>query len=42
MEIDIDVGSSTIANGVVNLVFGFLSNLVIELAFLIQVIAATL
>ncbi|KAG9142143.1 hypothetical protein Leryth_007597 [Lithospermum erythrorhizon] len=36
MEIDIDVGSSTIANGVVNLVFGFLSNLVIELAFLIQ------
>lgn len=34
----IDVGSSTVARGVVNLVLGCLNNLVIEMAFLIQVI----
>lgn len=33
----IDVGSSTVARGVVNLVLGCLNNLVIEMAFLIQV-----
>ncbi|KAG9146249.1 hypothetical protein Leryth_007956, partial [Lithospermum erythrorhizon] len=38
LECDVDVGSSTIAKGVVSLVLGYLSSLVIELAFLIQVI----
>lgn len=36
LELDIDAGSSTVAKGVVNLVLGYLNNLVIELAFLIQ------
>lgn len=36
-QIGIDVGSSTVARGVVNLVLGYLNHLVIEMAFLIQV-----
>ncbi|KAL8518009.1 hypothetical protein ACS0TY_009339 [Phlomoides rotata] len=36
LELDIDVGSSTVARGVVNLILGYLTNLVIEMAFLIQ------
>ena len=36
LELDIDVGSSTVARGVVNLILGYLNNLVMELAFLIQ------
>lgn len=36
-QLDIDVGSSTVARGVVSLVLGYLTNLVIEMAFLIQV-----
>ncbi|KAJ7975060.1 Protein ENHANCED DISEASE RESISTANCE 2-like [Quillaja saponaria] len=36
LELQIDVGSSTVARGVVNLVLGYLNNLVIEMAFLIQ------
>nr|PNR33495.1 hypothetical protein PHYPA_025439 [Physcomitrium patens] len=36
IELDVDIGSSSVAKGVVNLVLGYLSNLVIELAFLIQ------
>lgn len=36
LELDIDVGSSTVARGVTNLVLGYLNNLVIEMAFLIQ------
>ncbi|XP_022133494.1 protein ENHANCED DISEASE RESISTANCE 2-like isoform X2 [Momordica charantia] len=36
MEVEIDVGSSTVARGVVNLVLGYLNNLVIEMAFVIQ------
>lgn len=32
-----DIGSSTVARGVVSLVLGYLNNLVIEMAFLIQV-----
>ncbi|WCJ19319.1 hypothetical protein M5689_001615 [Euphorbia peplus] len=36
LELGIDIGSSTVARGVVNLVLGYLNNLVIELAFLIQ------
>ncbi|KAK7279645.1 hypothetical protein RJT34_24701 [Clitoria ternatea] len=36
LELDIDVGSSTVAKGVVSLVLGYLNNLVVEMAFLIQ------
>nr|XP_011469654.1 PREDICTED: protein ENHANCED DISEASE RESISTANCE 2-like [Fragaria vesca subsp. vesca] len=36
LELMIDVGSSTVARGVCNLVLGYLNNLVIEMAFLIQ------
>lgn len=36
LEIQIDVGSSTVARGVASLVLGYLNNLVIEMAFLIQ------
>ncbi|RRT46636.1 hypothetical protein BHE74_00045756 [Ensete ventricosum] len=35
-QLGIDIGSSTVARGVVSLVLGYLSNLVIEMAFLIQ------
>ncbi|KAB5538956.1 hypothetical protein DKX38_016489 [Salix brachista] len=37
LELDIDVGSSTVARGVASLVLGYLNNLVIEMAFVIQV-----
>uniref|UniRef100_A0A5B7AM44 Protein ENHANCED DISEASE RESISTANCE 2-like n=1 Tax=Davidia involucrata TaxID=16924 RepID=A0A5B7AM44_DAVIN len=36
LELEIDVGSSTVARGVMSLVLGYLNNLVIEIAFLIQ------
>ncbi|PKI56371.1 hypothetical protein CRG98_023256 [Punica granatum] len=36
LELDVDVGSSTVARGVVSLVLGYLNNLVIEMAFLVQ------
>ncbi|KAL7198192.1 hypothetical protein ACSBR2_020668 [Camellia fascicularis] len=36
LELGIDIGSSTVARGVVSLVIGYLNNLVIEMAFLIQ------
>ncbi|XP_076921258.1 protein ENHANCED DISEASE RESISTANCE 2-like isoform X4 [Bidens hawaiensis] len=36
IELGIDIGSSTVARGVVGLVLGYLDNLVIEMAFLIQ------
>ncbi|OAE20107.1 hypothetical protein AXG93_3818s1050 [Marchantia polymorpha subsp. ruderalis] len=36
IELDVDIGSSSVAKGVVNLVLGYLSKLVIEMAFLIQ------
>ncbi|XP_048232207.1 protein ENHANCED DISEASE RESISTANCE 2-like isoform X3 [Ricinus communis] len=36
LELQIDAGSSTIARGVVSLVLGYLNNLVMEMAFLIQ------
>ncbi|GAA0141881.1 defense/immunity protein [Lithospermum erythrorhizon] len=32
----VDIGSSTVARGVVSLVLGYLNNLVIEMAFLVQ------
>lgn len=37
LQLGIDIGSSTVARGVVGLVLGYLNNLVIEMAFLIQV-----
>ncbi|KAL3530560.1 hypothetical protein ACH5RR_009882 [Cinchona calisaya] len=36
IELGIDIGSSTVARGVVSLVLGYLNNLVIEMAFLVQ------
>ncbi|KAL4611091.1 hypothetical protein ACB092_08G099500 [Castanea dentata] len=36
LELDVDVGSSTVARGVLSLVLGYLNNLVIEMAFLIE------
>ncbi|XP_073393165.1 protein ENHANCED DISEASE RESISTANCE 2-like isoform X2 [Physcomitrium patens] len=36
LELDIDIGSSSVARGVVNLVTGYVTKLVIEMAFLIQ------
>ncbi|CAJ2629611.1 protein ENHANCED DISEASE RESISTANCE 2-like isoform X2 [Trifolium pratense] len=36
LELGIDVGSSTVARGVASLVLGYLNNLVVEMAFLIQ------
>ena len=42
MQLDVDIGSSSVAKGVVNLVLGYLSKLVIELAFLIQVLLLNL
>jgi hypothetical protein len=37
LEIDIDIGSSTVANGVVRFVLGYVRSLVIDMAFLVQV-----
>ncbi|KAL0460709.1 UNVERIFIED_CONTAM: Protein-tyrosine sulfotransferase [Sesamum latifolium] len=39
LELGIDIGSSTVARGVVSLVLGYLNNLVIEMAFLVQALA---
>ena len=36
-QVDADIGSSTVANGVLGLVFGVVSALVVDMAFLIQV-----
>ncbi|XP_024017099.1 protein ENHANCED DISEASE RESISTANCE 2 isoform X1 [Morus notabilis] len=36
LELGVNIGSSTVARGVVSLVLGYLSNLVIEMAFLVQ------
>ncbi|KAK8612268.1 hypothetical protein V6N13_092386 [Hibiscus sabdariffa] len=36
LEAAIDIGSSTVAQGVANLVLGYLNNLVVEMAFIIQ------
>jgi hypothetical protein len=36
LEIDIDIGSSTVANGVLGLVIGVITSLVVEMAFLVQ------
>lgn len=36
LEIDVDIGSSTVANGVLGLVCGVITTLVVEMAFLVQ------
>ncbi|XP_039060423.1 protein ENHANCED DISEASE RESISTANCE 2-like [Hibiscus syriacus] len=36
LEVDIDIGSSTVANGVLGLVIGVITSLVVDMAFLIQ------
>ncbi|XP_073105809.1 protein ENHANCED DISEASE RESISTANCE 2 isoform X4 [Elaeis guineensis] len=36
LEIDVDIGSSTVANGVLGLVLGVVTSLVVDMAFLIQ------
>lgn len=36
-QLGVDIGSSTVARGVVSLVLGYLNKLVIEMAFLVQV-----
>ncbi|RVW64359.1 Protein enhanced disease resistance 2 [Vitis vinifera] len=37
LEIDVDIGSSTVANGVLGLVCGVITTLVVDMAFLVQV-----
>ena len=37
LQIDVDIGSSTVANGVLGLVFGVITTLVVDMAFLVQV-----
>jgi hypothetical protein len=36
LEIDVDIGSSTVANGVLGLVCGVITTLVVDMAFLVQ------
>ncbi|GAA0166236.1 defense/immunity protein [Lithospermum erythrorhizon] len=36
LEIDVDIGSSTVANGVLGLVIGVVTSLVVDMAFLLQ------
>lgn len=36
LEVDVDIGSSTVANGVLGLVFGVVTSLVVDIAFLVQ------
>ena len=36
-QVDVDIGSSAVANGVLGLVFGVVTTLVVDMAFLIQV-----
>ena len=37
VQIDVDIGSSTVANGVLGLVVGVMTSLVVDMAFLVQV-----
>lgn len=37
MQIDVDIGSSSVANGVLGLVCGVITTLVVDMAFLVQV-----
>lgn len=42
LQIDVDIGSSTVANGVLGLVCGVITTLVVDMAFLVQVWAINL
>lgn len=42
LQVDVDIGSSAVANGVLGLVFGVVTTLVVDMAFLIQVGASFL
>jgi hypothetical protein len=37
LQVDVDIGSSTVANGVLGLVIGVITTLVVDMAFLVQV-----
>lgn len=37
MQIDVDIGSSSVARGVIGLVLGYVTSLVVDLAILIEV-----
>lgn len=37
MQIDVDIGSSSVARGVISLVLGYVTSLVVDLAILIEV-----
>ncbi|KAF5205612.1 Enhanced disease resistance [Thalictrum thalictroides] len=39
LEIDVDIGSSTVANGVLGLVCGVITTLVVDMAFLVQAVS---
>lgn len=39
MQIDVDIGSSSVARSVINLVLGYVTNLVVDLAILVEVCA---
>jgi Protein ENHANCED DISEASE RESISTANCE 2, C-terminal len=39
LQIDVDIGSSTVANGVLRIVLGAITTLVVDMAFLVQVLA---
>jgi hypothetical protein len=39
MQIDVDIGSSSVARGVIGLVLGYVTSLVVDLAILIEVCA---
>ncbi|CAN1174891.1 Protein ENHANCED DISEASE RESISTANCE 2 [Linum perenne] len=41
LEVDVDIGSSTVANGVLGLVIGVITTLVVDMAFLVQVRIST-
>jgi hypothetical protein len=42
LQVDVDIGSSTVANGVLGLVFGVVTSLVVDMAFLVQVCSLAL
>lgn len=39
LQIDIDIGSSSVARGVVGLVLGYVTSVVVDLAILVEVIS---
>jgi hypothetical protein len=38
MQIDVDIGSSTVARSIIGLVLGYVTSLVVDLAILIEVL----